>query len=109
MSGESAERIDENAEQATRNLLIGRRIVTAEKGSFPVPGNRWSKASGLLILDDDTKVYVVPNDGGCSCGAGDYELEHLSTVDTILSILQEASPLHALPYFPRFGCKGRVA
>ncbi len=38
-----------------------------------------------LVVDDGTVVKVVPNNGGCSCGAGDYWLESLNGVDNVIT------------------------
>lgn len=69
-------------------LFLGRRIVAAETGSFPMPPKYYGTASGRLTLDDGTQVLVSPNEGGCSCGAGDYELAHLATVDNIITAVR---------------------
>jgi hypothetical protein len=82
MSGELE--LTENDEERIADTLVGRRIVRAETGQFDY-GARWTKASGRLELDNGTRVYVVPNEGGCSCGAGDYELTHLASVDNIIT------------------------
>ena len=83
-------RLLETSEQEIRDLLMGHRIVSAEVGSFDLPDDErgWSwttKASGRLTLDDGTQVLVVPNEGGCACSAGDYELAHLASVDNIIT------------------------
>lgn len=69
-------------------LLLGRRIVAAERGSAPISGREDSydrTAEGVLTLDDGTRIYAKGNDGGCSCGAGDYPLEHLATIDNVIT------------------------
>lgn len=79
-------------------LLIGRRIVSAEKGRFDLPGedddNWWyEKPEGKLTLDDGTVLYLAGNEGGCSCGAGDYELTKLAAVDNVITgVTVEARP-----------------
>lgn len=76
--------LSEDDEQRTRDLLVGRRIVKAERGEWKQ--DRWYyPATGKLTLDDGTVIYVRPNIGGCSCGAGDYELEHLATVENAIT------------------------
>lgn len=76
--------LSEDDVQATRDLLIGRRIVKAERGEWKQ--ERWYEpATGKLTLDDGTIIYVRPNIGGCSCGAGDYELEHLATTPNAIT------------------------
>ena len=87
--------LDEKDSGPIARLLIGRRIVQAERGSFDYPGraSRYSDlASGRLTLDDGTQVYVLPNQGGCSCGAGDYELSALATVDNAITSVRMESP-----------------
>jgi hypothetical protein len=76
--------LSQDDEAETCDLLLGRRIVAAETGSFDNPRG-WGIASGRLTLDTGTQVLVVPNDGGCSCGAGDYDLAHLAKVDNIIT------------------------
>lgn len=79
--------IDQDDDDATRDLLVGHRIVKAETGSFEWfdYGEYRSLASGRLTLDDGTQVLVAPNEGGCICGAGDYVLSGLAEVDNIIT------------------------
>jgi hypothetical protein len=82
-------------------LLVGRRIVAAEFGSFARPGGSGSgfdDAPGRLTLDDGTMVLVTPNDGGCSCTAGDYELTSLAAVDNIITSARSVAQPH--PEYP---------
>lgn len=69
-----------------RELLLGRRVVE-------VDGDH-------LQLDNGTIVRVIPNGGGCSCGAGDYELEHLSLVDNAITKVE--FELVNLPGFDKY-------
>lgn len=78
-----ANTLTQDDETATRDLLMGRRIVAAEMGDFPTEG--YNKATGRLTLDDGTQVLIAPNDGGCSCGGGDYDLDKLTTVDNVIT------------------------
>lgn len=75
-------------------LLIGHRIVAAEKGEFDYPGRGWNeKAEGRLVLDDGTVLYLTGHEGGCSCGAGDYPLGSVAAVDNIITAARvECSP-----------------
>lgn len=41
-----------------------------------------------LELDNGTKLRVVPNDGGCSCGAGDYRLDELNEVPNAITAVE---------------------
>ena len=80
----------ENDEKGIRNLLIGRRIVKAERGEWKQE-HWYDPATGKLTLDDSTIIFVRPNIGGCICGAGDYELEHLATVDNAITDVRLAT------------------
>lgn len=76
-------------------VLVGRRIVEAEKGEFDFPGrDRWAaSADGRLVLDDGTVLYLTGNDGGCACSAGCYPLDKVATVDNIITSARvEADP-----------------
>ena len=63
--------LDEEDVEEIRALLLGHRIEKV--------------ANDHLLLDDGTMIRVVPNEGGCVCGAGDYELKSLSGVDNIIT------------------------
>lgn len=76
-------------------LFVGRRVVAAEMGNFDYPGRTtWdSVAQGRLVLDDGTVLYLTGHEGGCSCGAGDYDLRALATVDNVITSARvEAKP-----------------
>lgn len=76
----------ENDADEITALLTGRRIVAVEQGHFDRPDRNWGdEATGKLTLDDGTVILVVPNDGGCSCGAGDYSLTSLATCDNVIT------------------------
>jgi hypothetical protein len=79
--------LGENDEDRIKALLFGRRIVKAEMGPFTRKGtDRWGDPiSGRLLLDNGTEILVAPNQGGCACSAGDYELVKLATVDNAIS------------------------
>jgi hypothetical protein len=81
--------LNEADETAVRELLLGRRIVTAELGDFDVAGSYWP-AKGRLVLDNGTEVFIRPNEGGCACSAGDYDLEHLASVDNVITSVRVA-------------------
>lgn len=83
--------LDHNATDAIAALLTGRRIVAVEQGHFDRPDQDWGDAAtGKLTLDDGTVVLVAPNQGGCACSAGDYELKHLATVDNVITSVRLA-------------------
>lgn len=76
-------------------LLVGRRIVSAEQGSYHLDGRySWEReAEGRLVLDDGTILYLAGHEGGCSCGAGDYDLESVTAVDNVITSARvESSP-----------------
>jgi hypothetical protein len=58
-------------EDEIKNLFIGRKVVKAEGSE--------------LTLDDGTILQIIPNDGGCSCGAGDYYLDNISKFDNVIT------------------------
>jgi hypothetical protein len=67
-------------EDKIKNLFIGRKVVKAEGSE--------------LTLDDGTVLQVIPNDGGCSCGAGDYYLDNLNKFDNVITDVE----IKAVPY-----------
>lgn len=76
----------EHQEDEIRELLMGRRVVNVEMLAEPFcPEGCYSEAKGKLTLDDGRVVYVVPNIGGCSCSAGDYDLGSLERVENIIT------------------------
>lgn len=85
-------------------LLTGRRITAVELGHFDRPDRDWGDpATGRLTLDDGTQVLVVPNEGGCSCGAGDYELKALAAADNVITSVRlacEPDPTQAESWEP---------
>ena len=66
-----ADTIHHDEDIAITELFVGRKIVSAERDT--------------LTLDDGTRVEVRPNEGGCSCGAGDYSLESLATTPNVIT------------------------
>lgn len=77
--------LDYTNHEEIRELLMGRRVVSAERlPSVKVEG-AYSPAEGKLTLDDGREVFVVPNQGGCACSAGDYELKTLERVDNVIT------------------------
>lgn len=67
-------------EDKIKSLFIGRKVVKAEDSE--------------LTLDDGTLLQVIPNDGGCSCGAGDYYLDNLNKFDNVITDVE----IKAIPY-----------
>ena len=91
-----SETYEEHEQAEIEQVLVGRQIVQAEMGRFQYLGSAESwrgPAEGRLVLDDGTTLYLTGNDGGCSCGAGDYDLSALATVDNIIT----SARVEALP------------
>jgi hypothetical protein len=77
--------LTQNSEREIRELLLGRKIIAAEQGTFKF-GDGWDKsADGKLTLDNGAVVFVVPNEGCGGCSAGWYEIEHLTTVENAIT------------------------
>ena len=78
---------DETDDDAIAALLVGRRIVRAEMGQFDYPvRSSWDKRpEGRLVLDDGTTLLLTGHEGGCSCGAGDYDLSKVATVENVIT------------------------
>lgn len=64
-------RFTETEGDEIRTLLIGRKVTKV--------------AEDTLRLDDGRLLQFVGNDGGCSCGAGDYELTELNDLDNVIT------------------------
>lgn len=63
--------LDERDEGDIRDLLVGNRVVRVD--------------GDTATLSDGTVIIFVGNNGGCSCGAGDYDLTELNTVDNVIT------------------------
>lgn len=63
--------LDENAQDEITELLMGRKVTKVDDEH--------------LLLDDGTVIKAIGHDGGCSCGAGDYDLSALNGVDNIIT------------------------
>lgn len=69
-------RLNEKDHDAVTELLVGRRVTKV--------------SDDTLLLDDGTMLKLAGNDGGCSCGAGDYELTELNGVDNVITNVEFA-------------------
>lgn len=65
------EALDQNDQDEIRELLIGRRVTKVNEDH--------------LLLDDGTLLKFLGHEGGCSCGAGDYDLTVLNGVDNVIT------------------------
>jgi hypothetical protein len=63
--------LDEDDQSKITDLLMGRSVRKV--------------ADDHLLLDDGTMLRIMPNEGGCSCGAGDYEIEVLNEVENVIT------------------------
>lgn len=66
-----AKTLNENSEQEIADLLTGRRVTKVDDEH--------------LLLDDGTVIKAIGHEGGCICGAGDYDLSVLNGVDNIIT------------------------
>ena len=66
--------VSHSEEDKIRELFVGRRVEKV--------------ADDHLRLDDGTLLRVVPNEGGCACSAGDYELTALNGVDNVITSVE---------------------
>jgi hypothetical protein len=62
---------NEGSEQEITALLIGHSVTVA--------------GPALLRLDDGTGLEIIPNEGGCACSSGDYELTALNGVENVIT------------------------
>lgn len=82
---------------ALRETLIGRSVASVQLGG-DLPSERWwrSRPEGKIVLDDGTVLLLAGNDGGCTCGAGDYELTRLNDMPingiTNVEVVEEEDP-----------------
>lgn len=42
-------------------------------------------ADDQLALSDGTVLQIIPNEGGCSCGAGDYDIDYINECENIIT------------------------
>ncbi len=56
---------------AIAELLLGRKVEKVDDRT--------------LLLDNGAKLTLRGNDGGCSCGAGDYQLTELNGIDNVIT------------------------
>lgn len=55
-------------------LLMGRRVEKVDEET--------------LLLDNGIRLTLWGHEGGCSCGAGDYELTQLNGIDNVITRVQ---------------------
>jgi hypothetical protein len=69
-----------------RALLVGHSIAKV--------------ADDRLELDDGTILTIIPNEGGCSCGAGDYELTELNGCENVVTDVRTETEEIPDPAYP---------
>jgi hypothetical protein len=87
----------QNDVETLRGALFGRSVVSVRMFDNETPGPKagyYERAQGEILLDDGTKLYLGGNVGGCSCGAGDYDLTRLNEmpINGITNVEVQATP-----------------
>lgn len=72
-----------SGDDAFAEHLLGRKVVSAEMGEYK--SRIYTEPAAVLTLDDGTVLYVIPNQGGCLCSAGDYFVTAMNRVDNIIT------------------------
>lgn len=70
----------ESDHDGIRELLMGRKVT-----SVLIEPNQSGAHTGYMVLDNGLILRVDPNQGGCICGAGDYDVTSLERVDNIIT------------------------
>lgn len=65
---------DETDQEKITGLFIGRSVTVAN--------------TDHLVLDDGTVLRLIGNEGGCSCGAGDYDLTELNGTENAITSVE---------------------
>lgn len=66
--------LHETDHAAIIELLVGRTVTKVDEET--------------LLLDNGVSLKLRGNEGGCSCGAGDYELTELNGVDNVITAIE---------------------
>lgn len=70
---------DQNDQEAISTLLVGRKVEKVE--------------GDTITLDTGLRLVFAGHEGGCSCGAGDYDLSTLNKVENIImNVMFENDP-----------------
>lgn len=84
-----------NDADVLRDALFGRSVVDVKMyEGYSGPKVGYYRAEGEVHLDDGTILYLAGNEGGCSCGSGDYYLSKLNDlpVNGITNVEIKATP-----------------
>lgn len=86
--------------------LIGHRVVEASTYRVGIPGTEYAHtywnggptetsyheyADGYLVLDNGVHAYIKGNEGCGGCASGNYDLQHLVTVDNVITSVRLAT------------------
>jgi hypothetical protein len=71
MSAERNKLLSEEDPEAITQLLLGRKVAKVDDET--------------LLLDNGVRLRLQGNNGGCSCGSGDYALTELNGVDNVIT------------------------
>lgn len=63
--------LDDNDSQGIADLLIGRKVEYAK--------------DGVLILDDGSRLEIIPNEGCGGCTSGWFDITELNEVDNVIT------------------------
>lgn len=63
--------VAKDAQNRMEELLVGRSIV--------------SKTYDSYTLDNGVTLKIIPNDGGCTCGSGDYFLQEVNDFENVIT------------------------
>ncbi len=86
---------DQTEVETLGETLFGRSVVSVQLGGdLPEVDRGWRTPQGKVTLDDGTELLLGGNVGGCSCGAGDYDLVRLNDMPingiTNVEVVEEA-------------------
>lgn len=70
---------DQTDVEDLKAVLVGRSVVGVQLGGeLPASPSLYEPTQGTVTLDDGSVLLLGGNVGGCSCGAGDYDLTRLN-------------------------------
>lgn len=66
-------------------LLEGRRVVEVTEQQVPGRYGYGTDTLQVMVLDNGTRLAVRPNEGCGGCSSGWYDVQHLATVDNVIT------------------------
>lgn len=85
MSWHAEGHIGHEEEEKINSALVGRKIVKVSEEQHRTYEWEDTINTGMLHLDDGTKLRVIPNEGCGGCSAGWYELKALNECDNVIT------------------------